>query len=286
MPSNRRKFLCFVHIERAGGTTLRELLLHAFPSYLPLKPWYCWANEPENVFHPDELRALLRWFPFLRGVGGHTTRPWLDYAGATGRELLTFTFVREPIARYMSHLNYQRLRAGVPWTLDAFLAEHRFDDYHTRRLAGRADLDAAKRALETQIGFVGLTERFDESLLLFRQALGEPDLDVRYERRNTLDQGELIRFEDLTSDQQERVRAANRLDLALYEHVCSEVYPRQVATYPGDVGAELAAFRHENQAYRYPRLMRRLAGPYLRLMKTVVEPVVHARHGRARPVLW
>ncbi len=54
----RRKFLCFVHVERAGGTTLQRLLLNLFPTYLSLKPWYCWANEPENCFVPAELAAV------------------------------------------------------------------------------------------------------------------------------------------------------------------------------------------------------------------------------------
>jgi hypothetical protein len=174
----------------------------------------------------------------------------------------------------------------VPWTLERFLQERRFDDYQTRRLAGRFDLDAAKRALGEQVDVVGLTERFDESLLLLRSAIGERGVSFHYERRNTLDRGELIRFEDLSPEMQERVRGANRLDLALYDYACKEVFPRQVAAYPGDMATDLEAFRRTNRDFRPSRLRRRLVSPYRFLLKRYVEPVIHARYGRARPVLW
>ena len=274
----RRKFLCFVHVERAGGTTLKQLLANLFPTYVSLKPWYCWANEPENCFMPAELVVLHRWLPFLAGVGGHTTRSWLDYEGAVGREVFRFTFMRDPIKRYMSHFNYQRIMMGVDWRIEEFLAESRFDNYHTRRYAGHASVERAKRALDEEFDFVGLTDRFDESVLLFRDALGEPQLSVLYERVNALPDAGVLQFEELSTEIQERIRDANALDLELYEYARDRVFPRFVERFDGDLAASVARHQEENRGYRFPWIRRRLASRYQALVRSTVEAVAHTRY--------
>ncbi len=282
----RKKFLCFIHIERSGGTTLGNLLAREFPRYLSLRPWYCWANEPENVFKPAELRELVRYLPFLQGVGGHTTRPWLDYAAVLGREVCVFTFLRNPVDRYLSQFNYQRVRAGVPWTLEEFLDEGRFSNWQTKRLAGRFHLEAAKDALEQKIDLVGIVERFDESLLLLRQAIGEHARPFYYQRRNELAGPDSVEFDALPAALKDRVQEANDLDLALYDYARKTIFPRQQQAYHGDLARDLEAFQLQNRVGRDLSIAALLARPYRRLAKTLIEPVVHARHARSRPVRW
>jgi len=199
---------------------------------------------------------------------------------------MRFTFLRDPIARYMSHFNYQRVRVARPWTIDQFLDEERFANYHTKRFAGRFDLDVAKQALDESFDFVGLTDRFDESLLLWRHEFGQPEISVQYERRNTLPGDQLIRFDDLTEVQRDRVRVVNQLDLDLYRYAEERVFPRFVDRYHGDLSADLERFQEANRAFRYSTMRIRLSSPWVRIAKTIVEPILHARHDRPRPVTW
>ena len=116
---------------------------------------------------------LRRWLPFIGGIGGHTTRSWLDYEGAVGRDVFRFTFMRDPIARYMSHFNYQRIRMGLDWRIEEFLAESRFDNYHTRRYAGRASLERAKRMHDRLVGVPPSDTVLDDMALLISG--GDPE---------------------------------------------------------------------------------------------------------------
>ncbi len=279
------KFVYFVHVERAGGTTLHRLLQHLFPSYLSLRPWWCWANEPENAVGREELAAFRRWLPGLARVGEYTTRSWNVDRQVGGREVLRMTFLRDPIARYMSHFNYQRVRMGLPWSIDRFVAEERFSNYYTKRYAGRFDVDEAKRVLDEDFEFVGLTDQFDESLLLLRHALARRDLSVQYERENALGEEDVIRFDDLSSVQQRAVEDANRLDLELVEYGRASVFARQVRDYPSDLEADLERFRRENEGFAFPRWRVRLMSPWVKVAKNFVEPVLHAQHDRPRPVV-
>ena len=114
--------LCFIHIERAGGTTLHYVLRNNDPlRYLTLTPWFYEANEPGNWLTADELQWLRRLLPHTRGIGGHPPRSFLDYEAAVGEPLQYFTFLRDPVKRWTSHYNYQREVMGVPWTAEAFL---------------------------------------------------------------------------------------------------------------------------------------------------------------------
>jgi hypothetical protein len=71
--------------------------------------------------------------------------------------------------------------------------------------------------------FVGLTERFDESMVLLR-ALVAPDLDIRYERANVAKSSRIAK--ELLSDPVTRqmIVEANQGDLELYEYVLRELY--------------------------------------------------------------
>lgn len=271
----REPFLCFVHIERAGGTTLHHMLRYNYPTFAALHPWYYWANEKENTFTRNELRAFVGALPLTRGIGGHTVRASLDYESVVG-PVFYFTFLRHPISRYMSHLNYQRLVMGIDWSLEGFLAEPRFENYQTVRIAGGPDLARAKQELSERFGFVGLTERFDESLLLFRSRLGDSGMDVRYVKQNELPTtGRPVLFKELPEEQQAMVREANALDLELYEHVTEVLRPVYIAGYRGDLERDTARLTSDIGGYRYSPLRRRASDVYRAGAAVLVEPLVH-----------
>jgi hypothetical protein len=112
-----------------------------------------------------------------------------------------------------------------------WLAQHA--NFQTQILSNSEDAGRAIELLETRVGFVGLVEHFNESLVLFRHWAGD-ELDVRYRSRNVaLDNQIKAR---LLSDPKTvaRIRACHAEDQKLYDYARNVIYPRQIARFgPG-----------------------------------------------------
>ncbi len=277
MGGDDRPFLCFVHIERAGGTTLHGMLENARPGYVSLKSWDR-PGDHRNILTPEKLRFFLRCVPFAKGVGGHTTRSFLGYETVLRDRCISYiTFVRRPVERYMSHFNYQRMVMGHRWSLEGFLADERFANFQTKRIAGGADVGAAKAALREKFAFVGLTDRYDESLVLLRRVGVLPGgATLNYERMNELRGSEgLLTVESLDRRLRDQVQQANALDEELYEFAVREFRTR-LALAGEEVEAEVASSRSSNQGYRYPRRTRARRVLYRAFVRLLVEPLMHS----------
>ena len=48
--------ICFIHIDKAGGSTLHNWLKYYMPNYLSLDPYYIWTNGKESEFSNRELK--------------------------------------------------------------------------------------------------------------------------------------------------------------------------------------------------------------------------------------
>lgn len=267
-------FLCFVHIQKNGGSTIHEALRNAFRPYLTVRIFFD-ANDPRSNLQKKDLAWLLKLLPFTGGVGGHTTRSYLSYEEVV-ENVFYLTFLRDPIKRYLSHCNYQRKALGIPWNIDSFLAEERFHNVQTVRLAGRPDLEAAKKEARERFGFVGILERFDESLVLLADRTARVPEDLCYEKKNVLDDApDLFRFGDLPRRTRSQIEHANGLDLELYEFAQRELFPRYRESYGGDLERDIDTFRAKNADFS-PVAARSLAlDAYQKLFRLVVEPCIY-----------
>ncbi|MGH8508442.1 MAG: hypothetical protein ACREVH_06970 [Gammaproteobacteria bacterium] len=147
-----------------------------------------------------------------------------------------FTMLREPIQRYISQYLYNYEVMGERFDVLHFI-RHRpvMANRQVRLLAGTRDLEAAKGHLRRMV-WVGLMERFDESLLLMRDRLDIEGMDLRYgqprnvgdQRRRMLDREEVRATFDRHRDE---VIAQNKLDLDLYKFAQYEIWPQQVVEY-------------------------------------------------------
>ncbi|HEY4233506.1 MAG TPA: hypothetical protein VGM76_08770 [Lacipirellulaceae bacterium] len=209
-----------------------------------------------------DLRRARRLYRNLGGISGHNVRAYADLS-AECAEIKFITYLREPIARYRSHFLNRGLRYNRG-DFDRWYADVRLHNWQTKVVAGEPNAEKAIELIATHFGFVGLTERFDESLLLLGDWLAEAEFRPEYQRLNQL--ADKRRPRDIAREKSDigylqldevraQIREANAEDLKVYEYVTQTVYPRQVAAYVGDLVADLESLRERN------RRTRRLAEP-------------------------
>jgi hypothetical protein len=177
--------------------------------------------------------------------GGHGVRP-LSNLGEACRNPRYFIFLREPVKRCVSH--YQFLRHNRRTKLDFHTWVQGRDNYQTRFLGRRHDLpsqqkvtaDQAIEVLENHVEFVGLTERFDESLVLLKSWSNEPSLDIRYRSRNVAPDNRIkkrILSDAATVDMLEQM---HQEDAKVYRYARDVIFPRQAKQYGADLDDQLA----------------------------------------------
>ena len=220
------------HIMKTAGQTVCDILRQSFPGE------HC-DLQAHPVATPDDLRLARRFYPRLRSIAGHCVVPTAELAQSFP-DLRFFTFVRDPVARCVSHYQFYRAKTKSRGDFDAWLEESA--NYHVRFLARTNDVARAIEILDCRVGFVGVLERFNESLVMLRRWAGEPALKIRYRSRNIATDNSIKR--ELLGDPAtvEKIRRLHAGDYELYRHVREEVYPRQVAEYGPSLDEDVAQF--------------------------------------------
>jgi Galactose-3-O-sulfotransferase len=251
--------LIFLHIPKAAGTTLHNILARQYPPQATYTVDGAEWREDSARFAalPPERKRGLALVKGHMNFGLHETLE---------QPATYITILRDPVERVISSYYYvlrtpaHFLHAEVVGTsmgLREFIErkltiEH--DNGQTRMLAPSEapfgecppeGLDLARRHLEQHFASIGLSERFDESLLLLRRALGWRW--PVYARANvTVDRPPR---EGIDDDVIEMIEADNRLDRELYRFAV-ERFEAAVAAAGTAFDEELRRFRRLNFAYR------------------------------------
>lgn len=237
--SGRRRVLVFIHINKTAGTTLRYILRSSYGTrHCDVEPWHGpWTDPP---FSTSDLQRVRRLYPRLASIAGHRISGHIDLE-EPGTDLRYVTFLREPIALCASRFQYRldhRKRSDL--SFEEWIQKDWARNAQTQRIGGTPNANDAIAVIGRKNMFVGLTEAFDESMILL-QALRAPDLDIRYAPVNVAKSSNIAK--DLLADDRTRgmLVEANRADLELYEHVRRELFPAQLQEYgpslPESVGA-------------------------------------------------
>ncbi len=256
----------FIHIPKTAGSTVATILRQSFLSR------HCDLKLGKGFFYPALTAAALRrtrWVYWqLESIAGHYVVPHSDLkAGWPG--IRYYTFLREPVARCISEYQRAVFRTQLDVPFDHWIRDPMYHNRQTRHLAGRDDVDAAMRMICERIGFVGLVERFDESLLLWRRWLDDERLDIRYRSKNIARRNSINQRLLADPRAMEQLHEANRLDMELYRRVLQEIYPRQVAAYGPALADDRAAFQRDRAPRpTYPRQL-----PSLLLRELVFRPM-------------
>jgi hypothetical protein len=261
--------IAFVHIKKTGGSTMKFVLRNSFGvRHCDVLP-----GSRESVFTRDDLEFVKRVYPNPQSIAGHSlVHPTIHLPEGVHY----FTLLRDPVMRCISHYQSTALalrKAGRRLSLEEFIGTEQGWNVQVRQIAGTTDVDKAKEELARRYFFVGLTERFDESLRLL-QALAPVPIDVRCRRRVREASDNLLKDALLVDPaMMKRLRAANGADQALYEYVSDVLYPAQLekAGLASDLGGDDA-----RSPGRFP-VRNRLSRAY---NKMVYKPLARLRRRR------
>ena len=266
----------FLHLPKTGGTSFNNCICSQYKAtpgtsedgvdpYFQLGIYYFphgFYQKGEDSFPPqtrtilgrDDLRAVVGHFPY----GIHEHLP-------PGSEYSYLTFLRHPVDRIVSlyrHLTHfeepdpalHREVSENGLTLREFAATFPLAELgndQVRRIAGASGpctdetLALARRRLRDNFGFVGLTEHFDESLLLIKHRF-EWTEPLQYYRANVTVEWH-PEPEPIDAETIDVIVARNRYDLELHAFA-RELFQEALAVEADpQFDAELAAFREHNR---------------------------------------
>jgi hypothetical protein len=239
--SGSRRLLVFVHINKTAGTTVRYVLRSSYGArHCDVEPWHgAWTEPP---FSTSDLQRVRRLYPRLASIAGHRVSGHVDLE-EPGTDFRYLTILREPVALCASRFQY-RLdhRKRTDLSFEEWIQKDWVRDAQTQRIGGTSDVNDAISVIAQKEMFVGLTETFDESMVLLR-ALRAPDLDIRYAPVNVAKRSEVARGLLADATTRAMIVDANRADLELYRHVKDELFPALRREYGPSLGGSVAAFR-------------------------------------------
>jgi hypothetical protein len=233
--------LVFVHINKTAGTTVRYILRSSYGGrHCDVEPWEGpWVKAP---FSAPDLHRTRKIYPHLASIAGHRITGYTDLQ-QPGLEFTYFTFLRDPISMTASRFQYRldhRKRSDL--SFEEWINKDWVRNAQTQRIAGTPDASDAIAVIERKEMFVGLTECFDESMVLLN-ALRARDLDINYARVNVAKKSTVAK--ELLSNPvaREMMVEANQADLELYRYVRQELYPSFQEDYGNSLDAAVATYR-------------------------------------------
>jgi len=277
----------FIHIEKTGGSTLLTILRRSFGTRhcdirVPMNKRPANHRDIRPPVEADDLRRVRRLYRKLRGISGHNVKPYADLSWICP-EMRFFTFVRNPRSRFLSHF-LNRGKCHTPEAFQEWISAEWLHNWQTKMIAGEPSAEKAIKLISQRLGFVGLTERFDESVTMLGQWLDEPGFRAEYRPVNQLKQKrrprdiarEKIDMSYLDSDSaRSQIAEVNAEDQKLYDFVITNIYPRQVASYRGDLAAQVHALQQRNRNIHRLALLEPLWPNFFR--NWVYKPLLHYR---------
>jgi hypothetical protein len=250
----------FVHIDKTAGTTLKSILRRSFGTghcdvRLPLAKKHLDGHDHRVEIDSADLRRVQRVYHNLIGFAGHNVKACGELARRRP-DIRFFTVLRDPVLRYRSHF-LNRSEKYHREDFDRWSADPLFHNWQTKMICGEPNAARAIDVLSTRIGFVGLTERFDETLVLLGPWLNERGFSPEYRRLNQYakkgsgDEAARKRSATTYLDTDSvwmQMLEANLEDQQVYDFVAQTLFPQQITAHRGDLTAELHIFRQRQQS--------------------------------------
>lgn len=241
----------FIHIPKTAGTTLRYLFRHSFGGqHCDVKcPVHCRKDVPWLT--SESLKSMQVIYPKLSGITGHRVCCFTDL-DIVFPDIQYFTFLRDPIKRFISHFHYSyggKIEQCTVENLEKYALDTKVRNVQSKWICGQENSKKAIDNLENKIGFVGLTENFDESLLLLRRWLNDSKFTINYQsRRVSKAKSQLPYYTDPYLIK--LIQDANQHDIELYQYTVNELFPKQINEYGENFDLDLNSFLKEQKTFQ------------------------------------
>lgn len=245
----------FLHIPKAAGTTLHSIIHDVYPAEnvydIPLIDIEDFKKEFKN--YPDCKKQNIKLLKGHMYYGLHELMPG---------PCTYITMLRDPVERVVSYYYYVRglpghhaHKAAIRMELGEFIINNstiEVNNDQTRRISGMDQvypetgemLSLAKSNLREKFSVVGITERFDESLILLQETLGWKI--KTYSRLNQT--GSRPEVKNISSGTLKIIEDFNRMDIELYRYACG-LFEERIAAFQPRFNRHLKRFRFSNSMY-------------------------------------
>jgi hypothetical protein len=266
-----KQIVCFLHIEKAAGTTIHEILKNNYWNYFRETPYvYKRLDKSQNQYlKSEELLSIRKKIPFFKAFGGHSIRLWEDYGRLLDQDVFYFTFFRHPVKRYLSNYFFQKYNMSIERSFEEYLSDSYFHNFMTNKICGESDDKKAIEILNQYNVFIGFVEDFDASLVLLRRELsGKALFNINYEKKNVNKNKYSDEIDDLLERYKDQIYNNNEVDCKLYDYFFQRF--RQGPRKQINVH-KLVKLQKENVNYKFSRVKRKLQHKLRRLYFQKVE---------------
>jgi len=224
--------LAYIHIQKTAGQTMRAILRKNFGAR------HCDTLVNENI-HSRDWRWIKFCYPHLTSLAGHGVKitPQFQHQFPQARY---YTTLRDPFTRCVSRYQYHCERSSQKKEFRTWLTNN--SNRMCEIICGEENAEQAIEFIETKIQFVGLMERFDESLLLWNKWTGISGLDLTYQSTNKAKSNQIKSQILNTPGYPELIQECHTQDQKLYEYVRDNVFPRQIHNYGDSLKNDLQEF--------------------------------------------
>lgn len=241
----------FVHIPKTAGTSFSFILHNTFLFS------HCHTDDSKRpVFSRKEFQWTKRIFYRLKSLHGHSI---IEDVKNLPEDIVLYTFLRDPITRCASEYQADVIQGGQTKSFKEWISDKSRHNVHVKMIAGSDDLEKAKKLLIERYAFVGITEKFNESVRALNYYLPY-QLDIKYTKRKNVASSDTIK-KSLLSDPKnvELLKKANQMDMKLYNYVKNELYPELISKVP-------ANYNNTPKIHRAPKLRYRMSVNYNKLV--------------------
>ena len=160
--------LVFFHIPKTGGLTFLQIMSAHYPEDAILD-----ARDERVLSRLKKMDS--QHIGAYKVLSGHIP---FSVLGLCPKDSMIITFLRDPLDNCLSLYNYEVARDQKYVKIeDSYLCNQNANDFQTRHILGREladvdeDIEEAIFRLENHVSFTGITELFDQSILLLSKKL-------------------------------------------------------------------------------------------------------------------